>query len=267
LYTAEILVRLVCLGKPIRVGAATCADVAALSDALTELIAYWYKNGQITLSPSPFARSEGSLRAFVQIPTRDALEDHHNNVYARASLQALAQLSGAPAIINMLGHDPESLDACCCERNCGFILFTYFISTEAPVRCAKCFKPVPLYQLPHTRDHEHLDKISWAHDYRACDRLQMNCTVGERYHERQLIQVTSQLSQSGLKVRAALEASVGAPVYYFLFKSRGVSLKRELLRRCPSCAGEWHLASRWHRFDFRCEPCRLVSAVASTLGV
>ena len=123
---------------------------------------------------------------------------------------------------------------------------------------------MPLYRLPHVRDHEHLDLLNWADDYRACDTLQMHCTVGERFGEGQLYRHDGALGRLGRGLAARLAAAIGRPVYYFLHKARGRSRDAELARACPSCEGEWRVDRRLHGlFDFRCDRCRLLSAVAS----
>jgi predicted nucleic acid-binding Zn ribbon protein len=240
------------------------AALEVASDLLTELLACWYKNGQIAFSPSPFAAQDKVLRAFVLLPAEDSLDAEYANIYARAALSKLDHLDARVEII-VLGPDPQALKACACVRHSGVILYTHYLCTESPVRCARCFLPVPLYRLPHIRDHEYFDVISWAVNYRACDALQMQCTVGERYHERQLVELNSDLTKSGLALRASMAEALQQPVYYFLYKSRGASRGHELKRRCPSCSGDWLLAAPWHRFDFQCEACMLVSAIASTL--
>jgi predicted nucleic acid-binding Zn ribbon protein len=237
----------------------------ASSDALSELLACWYKNGQISISPSPFALCcESQLQAFVSLPEDCALQSQFDNDYVR-SAQAKLQSLGANLCWQVLGFDPASLKPCACAARSSAVMYTYYLATESPIRCGDCFLPVPLYRLPHTRDKEYFDWLAWANDYRACDRLQMNCTVGERYHERQLSAAHSELNRSGLALRTKLAELTQKPVFYYLHKTRGVSVKAERKRRCPSCKAAWLLDQPWHSFDFRCEACGLVSRVAHTL--
>ena len=169
--------------------------------------------------------------------------------------------------VAVLGPHPESLPPCKCSNRLGYILFTNYLSAESPVRCFECFRPVPLYLLPKTSDEEYLDILHWMADYKACDTLQMNCTVGERFGEKQLSSPDSALSKEGRKLRMALEAKVKRKVYYYLHKSRGRSVSDERKRRCPICRRRWILQTRWHKlFDFRCEHCRLLSNIAFSLG-
>jgi predicted nucleic acid-binding Zn ribbon protein len=237
-----------------------------ISEALTELLACWFKNGQIAISPSPFAqRTTKHLQAFVALPADDALSTKHDSVYATAALAKLRELN-AELKITPLGNDPDSLAPCACKRRRSLIMYTHYLSTESPLRCGDCFMPVPLYQVPITHDHERFDWRAWMTGYQACDRLQMGCAVGERYHENQLYKVDSELTKVGLGLRAKLAQLSKRPVYYFLYKARGVSKAKEYERPCPACAKPWRLAKPWHFFDFCCESCGLVSRVASTLA-
>ena len=105
--------------------------------------------------------------------------------------------------------------------------------------------------------------LQWAADYVACDTLQMHCTTGERFGEAQLARHDSSLSSNGRAVCRELEEAVRLPVYYYLHKTRGRSASSEAARRCPSCGGEWRLQSPLHHFDFRCDRCRLLGAMAA----
>ena len=172
----------------------------------------------------------------------------------------------SPAI-SVVGPHPESAPACKCSIRPGYILFTNYLSTESPVRCSKCFGAVPLYLLPPTHDEEYLDILGWMADYKACDTLQMHCTVGERFGEQQMFNFESALSKEGRKLCKALQAKLKRKVFYYLHKSRGRSLDDEQKRRCPLCRRKWILPATSHNlFRFRCERCQLVSNIAPSLG-
>jgi len=129
-----------------------------------------------------------------------------------------------------------------------------------------CFDPVPLYRVPPTRDLEYLDILQWAADYQACDTLQMHCTTGERFGERQLVGHDSSLTAQGREICRRLSAKTGLPAYYYLHNSRGRSLRDERRRRCPGCRRNWSMAEPWHgRFDFKCERCLLLSNIATNV--
>jgi predicted nucleic acid-binding Zn ribbon protein len=233
-------------------------------DAVEALIAAWYKNGQVLDWQT--AKSADLVRVLALLPKPNALEPANNNTYAAQALKDLAARHINPPEVLLLGVDPESTVPCACIRRESLVLFTTYMSKQSPLRCGDCFGPVPLYELPHIHDHEHLRVLQWAADYKACDTLQMHCTTGERFAESQLGRHDSALSRQGREIAAAGSRLTGIPIYYFLMKARGVSSTAELRRLCPSCGGSWLRNESWHGlFDFKCEPCRLVSSIANSV--
>lgn len=243
------------------------ADREELLEAGSSLLSVWYKNGQIVSTTWPMAEGDSEFHAYVLIADQDALEARFANRYVRERIEKITELAGAPPRIAVLGRDPDSLDVCSCPERPSYILFTTYSNLESPVRCGACFLPVPLYLLPYIRGDEHFDILSWISDYRACDSLQMGCTVGERFGEQQMLRLGSALTAQGLEVCRALEEKTGRKVYYHLHKSRGRTEGTERRRKCPSCGGDWLLEEPWHRlFDFRCDACALLSNVAYSLS-
>jgi predicted nucleic acid-binding Zn ribbon protein len=225
-----------------------------------DLLCCWYKNGQIVGSSWVTADAGTTLDAYVCLPRLDSLESQHNNSYGA---QLLETLRPGTCSVTILGRDPNLPSCCTCNSRSGLVLFTHYLSDLPPVRCLDCFDPVPLYELPHIHDDEHLGLLQWAADYRACDTLQMHTTTGERFGERQLLEHDSSLSQNGRDLCLKIEALMGIPCYYYLHKTRSRGRKSELERNCPSCGSAWRLSKRLHLFDFQCNACRLLSAVAA----
>ena len=91
----------------------------------------------------------------------------------------------------------------------------------------------------------------------------MHCITGERFGERQLFDHKSSLSRQGRDLAAQMETATGIPFFYYLHKIRSRGFDAELKRRCPNCEGVWRLEESQHLFDFRCDPCRLLSAIAA----
>lgn len=233
------------------------------TDSICCLAAAWLKNGQVYSWHTGL--TESGVRVVASIPEEDALSPEFNNQYAARELGKLAECGTTP-VVSIIGRDPDEATACACIQRSSLILFTTYLSEASPVRCGDCFHPVPLYRLPHTRDHEHLELLQWAADYRACDTLQMHCTTGERFGETQMSASNSALSRGGRRIAAKLSELTGVPVYYFLYKARGVSGNTERKRTCPDCRGAWLLPERWHEmFWFRCDACSLVSTIARSL--
>ena len=70
-------------------------------------------------------------------------------------------------------------------------------------------------------------------------------------------------SRRGKDITKRISFLTKKPVYYYLYRVGGVDKASELERKCPSCNGDWKLDEPWFGlFDFRCEPCGLVSNVS-----
>ncbi|HEY1011612.1 MAG TPA: DUF2310 family Zn-ribbon-containing protein [Herpetosiphonaceae bacterium] len=238
------------------------ASDEAVATAAKDLLHALRQNGQICGREHPIARGAGWATATVLLLAPDALDPQHHNQYVRLYLDA-APL-GAPAI-RILGPDPGSAEPCACPRPGSYVLFTDYRSLESPIRCGDCFDPVPLYRLPSTYHGEYYDIIRWMGDFQDCDSLQMGCRVLERAAMRQLGDAGSPLSRQGREICARLAGLAGVPVYYRLLRQSGRSQAAERQLRCPGCCGAWLLGEPWHGFEFRCDACGLVSAIAYNL--
>jgi predicted nucleic acid-binding Zn ribbon protein len=136
------------------------------------------------------------------------------------------------------------------------------LAFEPPLRCIGCNGIVALYRLPRPAKVEHSGMLFWASNYQACDTLQMNCTVGEQFGTRQMSDLRSSLSRSGVAVCKEIERLTGRPVYYYLHRASGRGRSAEVRRRCPSCRGSWLLNTALHgKFDFKCDKCHLLSNI------
>lgn len=73
----------------------------------------------------------------------------------------------------------------------------------------------------------------------------------------------SDLYRRGKDITKRISFLTKKPVYYYLYRVGGVDKASELERKCPSCNSDWKLDEPWFGlFDFRCEPCGLVSNVS-----
>jgi predicted nucleic acid-binding Zn ribbon protein len=196
-------------------------------------------------------------------PARDAFHKANWNEFVRQRMSGLLPANLKRPRIRFLGVVPETAPVCRCVKPRGVFLFTTFLDIEPPVRCIHCNGIVPLYHLPRSTTGEHSGLLSWKSNYKACDTLQINCTVGERFGERQMSDLTSALSQSGLAVCKELERLTGRPAYYYLHQANARSHSAEARRKCPNCGGAWLLKKPLHgKFDFRCDKCHLLSNIA-----
>lgn len=235
----------------------------AAEEAIDFLLGSWRKNGQILGHEFPIARVDGGWRVFVRAPAADALDEGHDNVYAREERVRWTAEALGTMEVRLLGWDASSVPECPGHGDSDLIFYTDFVSVDSPLRCAECFGTVPAYTLPPRFDQEHLDLIAWQGDYRACDRLQMGCATGEDFALHEMGDLESSLSQRGLEICAGIRETTGRRAWYYLYRYYGADPESERERRCPRCGGEWLLAERWHQwFDFRCDRCGLLSNLA-----
>ena len=237
----------------------------AVSDAINALLGSLRMNGQICGREFPIAVTTAGYVVTVLLPEKTSLDALHRNLYVRMSLQKL-QVAGLEASGLEFNEDLDGEDVCACKHPTSYILYTTYVSLESPLRCGDCFSPVPLYRIPPTKDEEYNNVLVWESYYQACDTLQMNCTPIERTAMRQLTHLESGLSQDGLAICHQIKELTQIQVYYYLYRYKGRSLQQEKKRLCPSCQREWLLPEKWHRFDFRCDHCGLVSNIAYRIG-
>lgn len=231
--------------------------------AIYSLFAAWCFNGQILNSSTAMilARKKASISMFVNLPDRDALAHHYDNVYVRNAYYKVKEAGLRKPRIQLLSDHPTGEDACRCTDRQGFILLTNCLEQESPLRCATCFHPTPLYQIPHAVTEDFGDVVNWQATYQACDQLWLGSSPRERYGTQQLENMNSRLSKFGITVGKRITELTQKPVYYYLPHYLGKFSVDDTQRRCPSCNGVWFLKQPWHhQFHFRCDACRLLSS-------
>ncbi len=226
------------------------------------------QNGQILGKEFPIVQSGQVLKSFALIPEADALGRSHDNKWAKRARADLVKKGLTHLRVKVFGDDPTSRSPDACDAPDDYILYTDYLTLESPLRCGRCFDPVPLYHVPPTYDDSEFYNVkTWESDYQACDTLQMNCHTGERFGIKEMSEADSSLSRRGRGLCAAIEQGTGKPVYYYLFRYvRRTTREKEEARRCPVCGGAWFLDEPWHIFDFKCEACRLVSTISPTVA-
>lgn len=203
-------------------------------------------------------------RAFT--PAKDSLQTKHYNEFLKKSLAELPKMGLRQPVAKVFGLIPESAERCFCRKHQAFYLSTNFLSVESPLRCFKCGGTSPLYEIPHHLSGQYGDVLTWQEDYKACDTLQMNCSTGERFALREMTDVGSSLSVRGRNVCQQITNATGVPTYYDLFRYKSrTTISVERKRKCPQCRRQWILKRPILRFDFKCDHCRLVSTVSSTV--
>ena len=231
-------------------------------ESIDLLLAALRMNGQILNDEFSIARKQKVDYAFAFTPESTSLHRQFDNKYVRQARERLNEIGLKLRLVNR-GLNPESTPTCKCEKSSWLVLFADYISIDSSIRCGDCFGMVPLYRLRPTEDEEFNGIISWRSDYRACDRLQMNCRTGERFGLTQMSEHSSSLSKQGRELASKLAILNKTPVYYYLYRGTGRSYETERKRKCPGCGGDWLLPDRICRFiDMKCEQCKLVSNIA-----
>lgn len=194
---------------------------------------------------------------------KDSLDPKFNNHYVNRQIGTVEGLCGSKLQFKTLGKLYECYDGpCSCKKPGFYILTTNYISFSSPLTCGSCYRHVPLYRLPVYYDHGFMPILSWESNYNACDQLQMNGEVGERWALNQMQEITSQLSKQGRNICSKIEELTSIPTYYYLHnynKYKGPSASRP----CPVCNQPWELKTPLHdHYDYQCTTCRLVSTVS-----
>jgi predicted nucleic acid-binding Zn ribbon protein len=238
-------------------------------ELIERLLHHWRCHGQILGREQPIAQSDTSYIVSVVLPEPMALDPVYDGQYAALTREKLraAGICG-PLMRPMEPAATGASAACKCSNRASFLLFTTYVQLASCLSCGDCFQPVPLYRVPtdppNPQTGELHDRLmNWQSNYQACDRLQMNCQVGEKFGLREMGQHNSALSRQGIAICQDISRLTGTPTYYYLHRYlRRARAAVEQQRRCPGCSGNWRLPERAHIFDFRCDECRLMSCMS-----
>ena len=228
------------------------------------LLLIWYQHLGLIQGRGRFiTMQDGRLSAMVNCLEEDSLHPLYHSLQVRKGVEKLEQLCGNKLHTRLVASSYiDDEPTCKCVVRDHFVLVTQFLSSASPLKCGACDRTVPLYKIPIPEDGSHYPVLKWMDSYQACDTLQNNCQVGEKWAMRQMQDVHSELSTQGRDICARIEQLSGTPTYYYLFNYRKISLKTDRDRPCPNCNGPWLLESPLHKFyDFLCQKCRLISNV------
>lgn len=251
--------------SPFRPAVSGITVAVAIKETIGILLVAWEINGQVH-GQSIITKMPGGYRVFVRAPAKDALSEPHHSDLARKALRHVTGKPLAKMKVRRIGREAGSDRECPGHPNAELILFADVYGVESPLRCAKCFGPVPLYTMPRAERGDQQDITYWESAYRACYELQgrRRAAATDTFAQNELENPESELSQSGLKICARLAEGTGRRTWYYLTRARGLSEEAERERRCPRCGGERLLPECWHHeFDFRCERCGLLSRLSS----
>lgn len=224
------------------------------------LLEFYRANGQTQGKIESQYMSENKIVSLPFTLEKNSLDKNKNNIYVKNTIEKIEKLCNSKFKIKTLGKTTQNeIHVCSCSIPKFYVLVTNYISIDSPITCGSCNKSVPLYRLPEYYDFGYLPILSWESNYQACDRLQMNCEVGEKWSMNQMEKFDSQLSKQGISICQKIEKISNIPTYYYLYnyeKYKGDSLDRT----CPSCHKRWNLKKKlFNMYDFKCDDCRLIS--------
>ena len=220
------------------------------------------KNGQIC-GANVTGWSEGIYRAYVQLSHRNAAELRYLSKWGRKNLASVKRQFGAEPVCEILDDEAPARSPTW-KSAPTLYLFTHFLHVASPVFHGGRGKPLPLQLLPVSeRLREEL--FDWSQSCRYHDRIFLESGALELAAYDQLANPGSELIQHGRELTRELETAVGKPGYVYLLRHWGHP-DDEDDRPCPCCGNPWRdpgspMPARepFHKFHFRCEPCRLVS--------
>ena len=238
-------------------------DKDELIDEFNLLMAYYRGGGQTQGRIEPLYISDNKMVCLPFTLEKNSLDPKYNNFYVIRQSKRLEEICNAKLVFRTVGKSYEDYEgACNCNIPDFYILITNYVSISSPITCGTCNNAVPLYRLPKYHDQSYMPILSWETNYISCDRLQMNCEVGERWALNQMQEIKSQLSKQGIKICKKVEELTSIPTYYYLHNYRKFK-DLEPLRPCPSCGKKWKLKKQLHReFDYKCDNCRLISTIS-----
>ena len=244
----------------VRFAARNHSNIEPLVEAVRAYACALRTNGQIADDFS-ISRNGRRIHLLCIVPEECALTARFHDRSSAVALERANRLCPQPAKAVITGEALDTPPACTCRRRPSLHLFTNLLDVSSPVACGRCRRAIPLYRLREL-DLSLRERVqSWKRTYQACDELWMNGGVGEDWSYRQLADCKSSLSREGRALCADVEEATKCPAFYYLMCYRGRSAAEGRRRKCPACGGKWLLPSSEGCFDFRCEPCRLLSNV------
>lgn len=217
-------------------------------------------NGQILGREFPTSMHAGWLSSRVVCPEQDSLHPRYHSRQVELAISGLHQAGLTSPKVTRKGQDLNSDTTDHCPERAWQLLYTTYLHSCSPLRCGEHFAPIPLYQIPAVANGDSKQVLKWQEDWEACDQLQMNGSILEHAAVLEISTPDSRLSQRGRDLARRIEHVTKVPTFYYLYRVGGDSLAAERDRPCPGCGQDWRLSEPLHDiFDFRCEPCRLIS--------
>lgn len=211
---------------------------------------------------------DGGLTAHVMLSGQGATALRHHSPWGRKRLAQVVEDFGGKPVWNLLDDDARKPDSS--WKGAPFLyLFTTAFGVDSPVCRGDGERPVPVFKLPMAFETKE-EMYGWQGSYSSHDHVWLRSGALEIGAYRQLAEIDSELSQTGRDLCQEIEASIGVPTYYYLMRYWGRA-RGEENRVCPGCGGAWSMeppaasSRQFHHFDFKCDPCRLVSHVGCSV--
>lgn len=253
-------------GSDLRLETLTDDDRYELTDAANGYVGSLIKYGHINEGHAE-GRCEGGWCYYVEATRPDAIEAQYYGQHTALDYAvAVGKFGAAPQVETL--EDPGDRTFSQWEDASSLYLFTSAFANEAAATCGDSGQSIPSYLLPVSVEAQE-GLYFWLNEYQAHDRLWISSGELEMPTYKQMADPNSGLSTRGRELCAEVESATGKPTYYYMMRYYG--RETDATRACPSCGGKWHQreTKAWtepfHNFPFRCEKCRLVSSIASSV--
>ena len=242
-------------------------DREKVFDEFEALLGNLCKTGQIQGNYEEGYFADNEIIFYQTTLEKNSFSKSFNDKYVSDRLKKIETLCNAKLKTEIVGESiPQYKPVCKCKEHKYFVLFTQAYYGTSPIECGNCSRVVPIYRLKKLTNDDRYLLISWVTNYKACDDLQLGCSVGERWATKQMTDPNSQLSKDGLEVCSRIKRATGIPTFYYLYNYRNISLEKDKMRKCPSCNNDWILKETLNKYyDFKCEKCDLISSLTSNL--
>ncbi len=217
------------------------------------------RSGQI-IGDAPYGVVDGMLQAFVRLPDADSLNHSHLSRCCPEAMASLQSLFGLEPEVLILDHGDPLKKIADWQTSPWLVLFGASVDGHAPVRDHQC-RGVPSYRLP-LNSIQRCNLRAWAGNQANHHDIWLASGSLEIEAYKALADPCSELNMEGRKLAMMIETATGKAVYTEIFRYFSFDAAAELKRPCPLCGAAWKVTDE--HFDFRCEPCRIVSSLGST---
>jgi predicted nucleic acid-binding Zn ribbon protein len=237
-----------------------------LQDIGEEYLSKLWRSGQ-TYPQFLTTWSKGKLISYTRLARPNAYHRRHLSKWGKDALKTVVKTFGQEPQWKMIDDDvPKRFRSW--RRSSSFFLFTNPLGSPQLLSCGDTGLHVPVYLLsiPHIKRE---DLYHWARAYLCMYHIWLDTFPSSTLEipaYKETADPGSELSSTGRLLGAEIEKATGTPTYYYLLRHWGRKVGEEK-RLCPGCGKPWHVLTEpqedreFHQFDFRCEPCRLVSHV------